>query len=1334
MQRRNPATLAHLALPLAMLLLLTAACSLGAAAPDTTQITATALGGTPIAQSNVPEVQIQSPANNTEAVINTQVQVYVRAVDQTGVTRIEMRADGLIVDSSASPNANGSPTLESILSWTPNTSGQHVLQIVAFRGTLQGNPQTLTITVRDSAAQVTAPAGSPQALITSPTVNPFCSIRANVEGLNVRSGPGINYDAISTLTRGQTVPVSGSDSTRSWWQISLSGQTGWVSASYSTAVGVCDNVLIVPLPPSPTVPAGATPIYIPPSFTPLPLPPTAIPSPPIRVVILNTLTFTPGPSGPSANDLTATQVLATQTALARATSIPPTVESRLTPTIAVVAPLLTATPVLPNLVVAGAAVTGGNTIIFNPANPVAVAQINVTIANTGSAPAALFRVNIRQPDGTLSSGITTQPLAPGTQINVPITVYISHPGALHLQVIADADNVIAETTKNDNILGVDVNVVQATALPNAPTPTLTLTFTPPPTSTNTPPPTATTTPLPTNVALPNLIIRGIQVSPDPIVIIGSGQATANVSVLIANIGNAPVTTPFQVTITLPDGRQFAGTSTGTINPGAQTTVALAVTIMQGGTLHIVAVADAANAIAESNKADNTFGRDLLVIVQGIPPATIAPLATSTPVQVIQLPNLQITGAKLAEGAAPNIAAGGSQLHVQVFVRNFGAGSAAPFAVAVALVNGQSFTASTTQPLLPNTDVVVTVPITVTQAGKLSLFIIVNSGVPVPDTNTGNKTAQLIINAIGANIPTNTPVPTAAPVKLTETPLPVTNTPVPRPPLPTLIPATAVPATVIPATAVPTTAIPPTVIPPTAPPTKAPATVIPATLIPATVVAPTKTALPASATSTSTVTATNSATPKVVTPLVTITAVRPTIVAKTAAATISAPTITPSATSTSTTTSTATTTKTVTPLPVAVLPTATHTFTPVPPTPIPPTATHTFTPVPPTPIPPTATHTFTPVPPTPIPPTATHTFTPVPPTPIPPTATHTFTPVPPTPIPPTATHTFTPVPPTPIPPTATHTFTPVPPTRIPPTATHTFTPVPPTRIPPTAIPPTVVVPPTAIPAPPVGPAPDFLKLPIVPVLASDPALLANLQAINAKARAAQLPPGAFVVVGDVTLAQLKVLQPAQLKLDKADELLRQTATLFAASFQAMAAPLPYMEATLNAAGLLDPAKGTAACAGKAPLTCALDTAKPSIVLISIGSVDVAQNTPPDAFQAALTQAVQLVISRNAIPVLVTIPGTANPADEPKLAAYNTAIYNVAKAANVPLFNLYRTTHENVTPPLITNGVLTTGGTDPGNNFTPEGLKFGVNFVNHDVLRLLNEFEKTLLAPKAGASAS
>ncbi len=178
---------ARLVLPLTMLMALALACNLGAQSPDAAQITATALGSTAVAQSNVPEVEIQSPADNSEAVVNTEVQVYVRATDQTGVTRIEMRVDNLIVDTSASPDPNGSPTLASILSWTPNASGPHVLQIVAFRGSVQGNPKNLTITVVDTAAQVTVPAGSPQALTASPTTNPFCNVRANVDGLNVRS-------------------------------------------------------------------------------------------------------------------------------------------------------------------------------------------------------------------------------------------------------------------------------------------------------------------------------------------------------------------------------------------------------------------------------------------------------------------------------------------------------------------------------------------------------------------------------------------------------------------------------------------------------------------------------------------------------------------------------------------------------------------------------------------------------------------------------------------------------------------------------------------------------------------------------------------------------------------------------------------------------------------------------------------------------------------------------------------------------------------------------------------------------------------------------------------
>jgi len=169
----------------------------------------------------------------------------------------------------------------------------------------------------------------------------------------------------------------------------------------------------------------------------------------------------------------------------------------------------------------------------------------------------------------------------------------------------------------------------------------------------------------------------------------------------------------------------------------------------------------------------------------------------------------------------------------------------------------------------------------------------------------------------------------------------------------------------------------------------------------------------------------------------------------------------------------------------VLPTLTFVPTATPVTP--PTATASFTPVPPsnTPLPtatlvtpPTVTASFTPIPPsntplptaTPVtPPTATASFTPIPPsntplptaTPVtPPTATASFTPIPPsntppptaTPVtPPTVTASFTPIPPsntplptaTPVtPPTATASFTPVPPSNTPlPTATITSSPTP-----------------------------------------------------------------------------------------------------------------------------------------------------------------------------------------------------------------------------------------------------------------------------------------------------
>jgi multidrug efflux pump subunit AcrA (membrane-fusion protein) len=74
----------------------------------------------------------------------------------------------------------------------------------------------------------------------TPTVAPTAAetpppIQAEVIawGLNVRSGPGINYPIIATLTKGDTVPVVEVEPNSGWLQVRLptGEKTGWISGS-----------------------------------------------------------------------------------------------------------------------------------------------------------------------------------------------------------------------------------------------------------------------------------------------------------------------------------------------------------------------------------------------------------------------------------------------------------------------------------------------------------------------------------------------------------------------------------------------------------------------------------------------------------------------------------------------------------------------------------------------------------------------------------------------------------------------------------------------------------------------------------------------------------------------------------------------------------------------------------------------------------------------------------------------------------------------------------------------------------------------------------------------
>jgi hypothetical protein len=486
-----------------MLALAALACNL---TPSEPQATATAPAATPttVALSDVPEVEILAPADNSEVVVQTAVQVSVRATDRIGVTRIEMRANGLIVDAIAAPDPAGVSPLESLLSWTPVTLGQNIIEVTAFRGNTRGNPKRITLIVRQTQAQVTRPAFTALPPGRTPTVDLTCRARVNVNGLNLRTGPGTNYPSIGNLALGAELPVVGTNLERSWLQVVAAERVGWVSASFVTQLGVCNTVAIVPIPPSPTVLAG-TQIVILPTFTPLPTLFFPTPTSTIPVIVLPTLTpspFVPPTQGPiTIGQLTSTAIFATQTALAFSPTPPPSPTPSLTPPPGVTlptetpsaTPTATPTPLLPDLIISRVE-ADRTTVVLDPVTRSGQLIVMVTVRNQGAATAPVFLVSVRQPNGVTVTQPTVNALAPGQEEMLRFDIVFGLEGSQQLTIIADSSNVVAEYDETNNvafleIIGVVATVPGATATPS---PTITLT----PTETPTPIPTATFTPEP----------------------------------------------------------------------------------------------------------------------------------------------------------------------------------------------------------------------------------------------------------------------------------------------------------------------------------------------------------------------------------------------------------------------------------------------------------------------------------------------------------------------------------------------------------------------------------------------------------------------------------------------------------------------------------------------------------------------------------------------------------------------------------------------------------------------------------------------------------------------
>ncbi|MCK6629539.1 MAG: FHA domain-containing protein [Anaerolineae bacterium] len=243
----------------------------------------------------IPTVVITAPMANSQVQVNVPVTVQATASDPSGVKRMELWVSNIKTADAVSPVEQGQATLTASFQWTPPAPGTYTLEVKAFNSEGQVSvPTTVTVNAGANNAGDETPTPTVPTETPSPTVPANPSLTTKTD-LNVRSGPGIQYDLLGLLPAGVTVEIIGRDDTRQWWQIRFSPAAdgiGWVAAdpAFSTTANV-DNVAVAQAPPTPTGTPTPTATVVPPTHTPTvtTIPPTLTPTVPP--------TLTPTPTG-----------------------------------------------------------------------------------------------------------------------------------------------------------------------------------------------------------------------------------------------------------------------------------------------------------------------------------------------------------------------------------------------------------------------------------------------------------------------------------------------------------------------------------------------------------------------------------------------------------------------------------------------------------------------------------------------------------------------------------------------------------------------------------------------------------------------------------------------------------------------------------------------------------------------------------------------------------------------------------------------------------------------------------------------------------------------------
>jgi hypothetical protein len=119
-------------------------------------------------------------------------------------------------------------------------------------------------TSQDIAVATYTPVASPTPVPPTATPTPsLAQITVSGDLVNVRSGPGTDYDQIGQINAGATYTVTGKSADGSWYEFILNNNNAWVSADLVTLTGVAEAVAVVDVTPEPTSAAGPQPTAAP---------------------------------------------------------------------------------------------------------------------------------------------------------------------------------------------------------------------------------------------------------------------------------------------------------------------------------------------------------------------------------------------------------------------------------------------------------------------------------------------------------------------------------------------------------------------------------------------------------------------------------------------------------------------------------------------------------------------------------------------------------------------------------------------------------------------------------------------------------------------------------------------------------------------------------------------------------------------------------------------------------------------------------------------------------------------------------------------------------------